>query len=146
MRLCPSLTNNILLVLLYSSCIITPNIVEYNLLLNSAIEYLKGELEDLDENARGKDIKNKLEHLNEDLTSHNEHSRIRALSQFLSGDNGCVAILLKGATDMITAGDDVFLVEEMGSPRRCGGQVSKIPNRYTFSIYFIIYVFYATNI
>ena len=93
--------------------------------MNSAINYLRSELEHVDVNTTSKDTMDKLEYLIEDLTSHNEHSRIRALSQFLSGDHGCVAILLKGAADMITAGDDVFLVEEVGSPRRCGGQVRK---------------------
>ncbi len=54
----------------------------------------------------------------QELASDNIYVRTRALSIAL----GRVTILRKGAQDILTSGDAVFVLEDPGSPRRCGGQ------------------------
>lgn len=42
--------------------------------------------------------------------------------------NAGVTVLRKGQEDMVSCGGDVYtLVNELGSPRRCGGQVITLP-------------------
>jgi hypothetical protein len=53
-----------------------------------------------------------------ELQSEDEYIRLRALSLALGG----LTILRKGESDVITSGGDVYVLNEKGSPRRCGGQ------------------------
>jgi ATP-dependent NAD(P)H-hydrate dehydratase len=44
--------------------------------------------------------------------------QVRAVSRALGG----VTVVLKGVEDIISSGEDVYILREPGSPRRCGGQ------------------------
>ncbi len=53
-----------------------------------------------------------------ELESSDDYISTRALSLALGG----VTVLRKAEYDIVTSGEDVFVLQEMGSPRRCGGQ------------------------
>lgn len=58
----------------------------------------------------------------DDSSSNNNNNfdatRVHALSRVLGG----VTVFRKGASDLISSGNDVFAISEQGSNRRCGGQ------------------------
>ncbi len=99
-------------------CIITPNKVEFDRLVEALI------LEYRDEEHRKSFTKLALsedifsQNLLNELASPDPMKQTRALSIALGG----VTVLRKGANDLITAGGDVWQLNEIGSPRRCGGQ------------------------
>jgi len=94
-------------------CILTPNKVEFDRLVQAALAELadgvSGEYHESDE------VKILVDH----LASDDDHRKIYALSKSLGG----VTVLRKGREDLICGGtEDVYVVAAQGSPRRCGGQ------------------------
>jgi ATP-dependent NAD(P)H-hydrate dehydratase len=90
------------------SCVLTPNVVEFKRLVNSAIISLK-------DGSWDPDRKNRIRN---DLQSKNTQEQLLALSTMLG-----VSIVLKGRHDLIVSPTSKFLydVEEPAALRRCGG-------------------------
>lgn len=89
----------------YARCILTPNKVEFDRLCQAALNFLPPE----HEGQRG------------DLQPEKEtHVRLKALCKSLEG----VTVLVKGKRDVVSDGkfEAVLEIDEVGSPRRCGGQ------------------------
>lgn len=91
-----------------SLCLLTPNAAELDRLLAAAKAALSSAALPAEH----------AEELLQDLASDSLQVRVRALSVAL----GRVTILVKGQADLLTDGSDVYLLEDRGSPRRCGGQ------------------------
>lgn len=89
-----------------SRCILTPNAMEFTRLVGYYVT-----------NASQKYIEKHALLFNE-LQSTNILQQVRAMSILLGG----VTILRKGEADVVSNGDDVYVLEDKGSPRRCGGQ------------------------
>lgn len=89
----------------YQRCILTPNRVEFERL----VQHVMADLRESDPASA----------ILTDLSSADEERRLRAFSRSLNN----VTVILKGPADLISDGhDEVLRVEEEGSPRRCGGQ------------------------
>ena len=97
------ITQDLYLIKGYSKCILTPNAAEFDRLLASAIS-----------DSISKNIDNSVV---SDLKSEIIERKVLGLSQYLG-----VTIIRKGEHDIISNGKDAFIIEEQGSPRRCGGQ------------------------
>ena len=96
-------------------CVITPNSAEFTRLVDAVkADIIKQYLHDSIDSSK----RNYYELLLKELSSADEIVNTRALSLALGG----VTVLRKAEHDMITAGADVFILREIGSPRRCGGQ------------------------
>lgn len=99
-----------------SSCILTPNKPEFDNLISAALaELAAGDVSD--------DVDIMHACMIADLKSTDEARKMRALSRHLGGG---IAILKKGRDDVFYGGDEgdgsVYLIEALGSMRRCGGQ------------------------
>lgn len=104
-------------------CILTPNKVEFDRLLNAIKELYNREVPDkivafLKKNYEIEDFEGYRLNLLNEIDSESIHKRIRAASIALGG----ITILLKGKSDIISSGQDVIEIIARGSPRRCGGQ------------------------
>jgi hydroxyethylthiazole kinase-like uncharacterized protein yjeF len=107
-------------------CILTPNKVEFDRLVQAALAELadgvSGEYHESDE------VKILVDH----LASDDDHRKIYALSKSLGG----VTVLRKGREDLICGGtEDVYVVTAEGSPRRCGGQGDVLAGSLGTAIY-----------
>jgi ATP-dependent NAD(P)H-hydrate dehydratase len=85
-------------------CVLTPNHAEFGRLITALQSRIGDSLD--------------AEYLARELASGVIWRQVRAASQALGG----VTVVCKGAEDVISAGDDVYILNEQGSPRRCGGQ------------------------
>ena len=94
---------NLSLIKGYKNCVLTPNAVEFDRLVESAISQ---ELLSTDSILRN-------------LKSPAIESRLQALCLSLGG----LTVIRKGEQDMICAGGNVYVINATGSLRRCGGQV-----------------------
>lgn len=92
----------LLLIAILISCILTPNVAEFERLVEAVL--------------RAEETSQEIQAALGERD--NLAGRARALSQALGG----VTILCKGAHDILTDGHDVYELLETGSPRRCGGQ------------------------
>lgn len=91
------------ILLLIIRCILTPNKVEFERLIGAVLG--------------SKDILSLAPSILSALRGDDLENQVRALSIALGG----VTILRKGEFDVISSGDDVVVIREKGSPRRCGG-------------------------
>jgi ATP-dependent NAD(P)H-hydrate dehydratase len=85
----------------YNKCILTPNAAEFERLLASVIS----------------DISDTDSKILSDLQSEDLERKVLGVSKYLG-----VTVIRKGEYDIISNGKDAFIIEEQGSPRRCGGQ------------------------
>lgn len=99
-------------------CVLTPNSREFDRLVNAALAQLDAKLahaihiDDLTLITKRRSLINRLK-------SPVENIRLDALAAALR-----VTIILKGRFDKVSVGSGVvFVVQEEGAPRRCGGQV-----------------------
>lgn len=90
-------------------CMITPNKMEFDRLVNAVSESLRK-----DEAAHSPTVQAILK----ELSVEDEVVKTRALSLALGG----LTVYRKGEVDLITSGGDIYAINEKGSPRRCGGQ------------------------
>lgn len=111
-----TINDNLQLINGYGNCILTPNQVEFNRLVESSKCLI---------NSYNQDIFNNLTSVgHEDGTISSDETKatkVLYLAKLLNG----VTILCKGKRDIISNGDcnnNVYLVDMEGCPKRCGGQ------------------------
>ncbi len=112
-----TVNNNLQLINGYLKCILTPNQVEFNRLVDSSKCLLTSDNEYIYNNLMS------LENESNDAVSSDElkAKKVLLLAKLLNG----VTILCKGSKDVISNGDSsnsVYLVDMEGCPKRCGGQ------------------------
>lgn len=90
--------------------------MEFSRLVDATKAYLENQITILENSTEEK--VSSIQSLLAELASEDEMVKIRALSLGLGG----LTILRKGESDVVTSGGDVFVLNEKGSPRRCGGQ------------------------
>lgn len=112
----------------YSRSIITPNKVEFDRLIDSMKNHFEHSLtkESLEEDHRQFYV-----NILKELASDSLMVQTRALSISMGG----VTILRKGEQDILSSGSDVFVLNENGSPRRCGGQGDLLAGGLGVSLY-----------
>ena len=113
------ITQNISIIKGYKKCILTPNAAEFERLLTSVINEIN------DNNTNNNDPNNIA-----DLKSDIIERKILGLSQYLG-----VTIIRKGEYDIISNGKIAYIIEEQGSPRRCGGQGDILAGNLGVAIY-----------
>ena len=112
-----TVNNNLQLINGYLKCILTPNQVEFNRLVDSSKCLLTSDNEYIYSNLMS------LENESNDAVNSDElkAKKVLLLAKLLNG----VTILCKGSKDVISNGDSsnsVYLVDMEGCPKRCGGQ------------------------
>ena len=110
-------TQNMNVIKGYKKCILTPNGAEFERLLTSAIN-------EIDNNT------NNDPNITANLKSDEIERKVLGLSEYLG-----VTIIRKGEYDIISNGKIAFIIDEQGSPRRCGGQGDILAGNLGVAIY-----------
>jgi ATP-dependent NAD(P)H-hydrate dehydratase len=115
------ITQNISIIKGYKKCILTPNAAEFERLLSSVIN----EVNNISNNNTYNDP-----NITADLKSDIIERKVLGLSEYLG-----VTIIRKGEYDIISNGKIAYIIDEQGSPRRCGGQGDILAGNLGVAIY-----------